>query len=151
MDEALRQAKIAFDLNEVPVGAVVVDRKTNQIIAVAHNKNITLKDATAHAEILAIKEANRFKKNQRLDECDLYVTLEPCVMCAAAISFARISRVYYGATESKFGVISLGSKIFNEGSYFRPEFYSGIGEGEAGKLLKEFFFKKRTVSRETVK
>ena len=143
MDEALKQAKIAFDLDEVPVGAVLVDRKINQIIAATHNQNITLKDTTAHAVILAIKHGSIIRRNQRLDDCDLYITLEPCIMCAAAISFARIGRVYYGASEPKFGVVSLGNKMFSDGGYFRPEFYSGIGEGESEKLLKEFFAKKR--------
>jgi len=143
MNEALKQANIAFKLDEVPVGAVLVDRKTNQIIAKSYNQNITLNDSTAHAEILVIREANLIKKSQRLDGCDLYITLEPCIMCAAAISFAKIDRIYYGASEPKFGVISSESKIFNKGSYFKPEFYGGISENESKKLLKEFFLKRR--------
>ncbi len=143
MSEALKQANIAFKLDEVPVGTVLVDRKTNQIIAKSYNQNITLNDSTAHAEILVIRQANLIKKSQRLDGCDLYITLEPCVMCAAAISFAKIDRVYYGASEPKFGAFSSESKIFNKGSYFKTEFYGGINEDESKKLLKEFFLKKR--------
>ena len=143
MDQALIQAKLAFDSGEVPVGAVIVDTKTNQIISQAYNQNITLNDVTAHAEILAIKKASKIKDTQRLEDCDLYVTLEPCAMCAAAISFARIRKVYFGAHDEKFGAISLGNKIFSEGSYFKTEFYGDISALESQKLLKDFFAKKR--------
>jgi len=143
MEQALIQAKVAFDLDEVPVGAVLVDKKTNQIISTSHNQNIALNDVTAHAEILVIKKAAVIRKSQRLDNCDLYITLEPCMMCMSAISFARIDRVYYGASEPKYGAISLGNAMFSQGSYFKPELYGGIGEKESEKLLKEFFIKKR--------
>src|SRR5688572_29675093 len=96
MSEAIKQAKIALEMNEVPVGAVIIDSVTNQIIAKTHNKNISQIDPTAHAEILALKEACLVKNSHRLDNCDLYVTVEPCPMCAGAISLARIRRVYYG-------------------------------------------------------
>jgi tRNA(adenine34) deaminase len=139
---ALNQAKIAFEQGEVPVGAVIV--KDNQIIAAAYNQNITLKDSTAHAEILAIKKANQILKTHRLDNCDLYVSLEPCPMCAGAISLAKIKRVYYGASDIKSGGVENGAKVFSHKQcHHKPEIYSGIGALEAEKLMKEFFAEKR--------
>ncbi len=140
--EALNQAQIAFDQGEVPVGAVIV--KNNQIIAAAHNQNITLQDSTAHAEILAIRKANQILKTHRLDDCDLYVSLEPCPMCAAAISLARIKRLYYAASDAKSGGVENGAKIFtHKQCHHKPEIYGGIGAAESEKLLKEFFAQKR--------
>jgi tRNA(Arg) A34 adenosine deaminase TadA len=138
MQEALNQAKIAFEKDEVPVGCVVVC--DGKIIAKSHNQNRTLNDAFAHAEILALKEASRIKNSPRLDDCDLYVTLEPCIMCFGAISWAKIKNIYFAASDEKFGAISSG-KISPH--YFRPEIYSGISEAKSQKLLQDFFKSKR--------
>lgn len=143
MAEALNQAKIAFDKDEVPVGAVIVEN--GEIIAVAHNNNLHLKDPTAHAEILALRLAATKKNSSRLDNCDLYVTLEPCAMCASAIALARIRRVYYAASDEKFGAVENGVRIFNSSScHHRPELYSGINQTEAADLLVKFFRSKRS-------
>jgi len=142
--EALEQARIAFDKGEVPVGCVIV--KNNEIIAKAHNQNIALQDSTAHSEILAIKQANQVLKNHRLNDCDLYVSLEPCPMCAGAISLARIKRLYYAASDAKSGGVENGSKVFSHPQcHHKPEIYSGIGALDAEKLLKDFFSQKRKV------
>jgi len=144
INEAVKEAKKAFELDEVPVGAIIFDSSTGKIIAKAHNKNISKKDSTAHAEILAIKEACKIKKSHRLDNCDLYVTLEPCAMCAGAISLARIRRLYFGAEDKKSGSVLNGSHVFESNScHHKPEIYSHINEKECEKLLKEFFAKKR--------
>src|SRR3989344_2854922 len=111
MDEALKQARIAFENDEVPVGAVLVEN--DKIIATAFNKNLTFRDPTAHAEILVLRQAAEIKNSPRLDGCDLYVTLEPCAMCAAAISLARIKRIYYAASDKKFGAVENGARIFH--------------------------------------
>ena len=140
--EALAQAQFAFDNGEVPVGAVVV--KDNQIIAASYNQNIALKDATAHAEILAIRSANQILQSHRLDDCDLYVSLEPCSMCAAAISLARIKRLYYSASDIKSGGVENGTKVFShQQCHYKPEIYGGINATESEKLLKRFFVQKR--------
>lgn len=142
MEEALNQAKIAFEKNEVPIGAVIVEN--NQIIATAYNQNIALKDPTAHAEILVLRKASIIRKSHRLDNCDLYVTLEPCAMCAGAISLARIKRIYYAASDFKFGAVENGARIFNSSScYHKPEIYSGIAEKESKELIVNFFKSKR--------
>ncbi len=144
MEEALLQAHIAAELDEVPVGAVIVDNKTNQIIAKSYNQNITLKDSTAHAEMLAIKAACLIKNNSRLDDCDLYVTLEPCPMCASALSLARIKRIYYAAPDPKSGGIIHGPKIFSHKTcHHKPEVYGDIAITQASQLLKDFFSGKR--------
>ena len=140
--EALNQARIAFSQGEVPVGAVVV--QNNQIIAAAYNQNITLKDSTAHAEILAIRKANQILQSHRLETCDLYVSLEPCPMCAAAISMARIKRLYYAASDAKSGGVENGAKVFSHSQcHHKPEIYSGIAALESEELLKDFFATKR--------
>jgi len=142
---AIEQAKLAFKNNEIPVGAVIVEE--NNVIACAYNKNIALNDSTAHAEILAIKQACEFKKTSRLENCDIYITLEPCFMCMGAISLAKIKRVYYGASEKKFGAIENEANIFSKKlSYFKPEIYSGISETESQKILQQFFKNKRNLS-----
>jgi len=144
MEEALLQANIAFTLDEVPVGAVIIDNKTNQIIAKSYNQNITLKDSTAHAEMLAIRSACLIKNNSRLDDCDLYVTLEPCPMCASAISLSRIKRVYFAASDPKSGGIIHGPKIFSHKTcHHKPEFYYDINADKSIQLLKDFFSRKR--------
>jgi len=142
MDLAIRQAKLAQDAGEVPVGAVIVEN--GEVISAAYNQNIALKDPTAHAEVLALRQAALTKESHRLDGCDLYVTLEPCPMCAAAISLARIRRVYYGAFDEKSGGVDNGARVFNQSScHHKPDVYSGINEKECSLLLKEFFSKKR--------
>jgi len=142
MERALHQAKLAFENNEVPVGAIIVE--DGKIIAESHNKNISLKDPTAHAEILAIRQASLFKNSHRLDNCDIYITLEPCPMCASAISLARVRRVYYAASDQKFGGVENGPRIFHSSScHHRPEVYSGINEEESKALLTIFFKLKR--------
>ena len=144
MTNALQQAKIAFDLDEVPVGAVIVDGQTNQIIAQSYNQNILLKDPIAHAEILAIRDACAIKKSPRLDNCDIYVTLEPCSMCASAISLARIRRIYYATSDPKSGGVDNGPKIFSHATcHHKPEIYSDINAEESSQLLKDFFARKR--------
>lgn len=142
MQEALKQAKIAKEKDEVPVGAIIVEN--GKIIATAHNQNIELNDPTAHAEILVLRKAALIKKSPRLDGCDLYVTLEPCAMCASAIALARIRRLYYGAADKKFGAVENGATIFNTSScHHKPEIYSGFQEQTCQDLLKNFFKNKR--------
>jgi tRNA(Arg) A34 adenosine deaminase TadA len=145
MLRALAQAKIAFKKDEVPVAALIVDTKTNKIIARAHNLCEELHDPTAHAELLAIRMACNLVNSNKLPYCDLYVTLEPCPMCATAISFARIRRLYFGAYDSKSGGVEHGPKIFSSSSaHHVPEIYGGIKEREASLLMKEFFKQKRS-------
>lgn len=142
MNIALESAQKATHHDEVPVGAVVV--KDGAVIAIAHNLTISLKDPTAHAEILAIREACNKLGTSRLDGCDLYVTLEPCPMCAQAISNARIKSLYFGAYDLKGGGVDNGPRIFTHASAFHtPEIYGGIMEERCATLLKEFFQNKR--------
>ncbi len=142
MEAAILQAKMAFERGEVPVGAVLVEN--GKIVAASYNQNRALNDATAHAEILTIRAACKIKGSSRLDDCDLYITLEPCAMCAAAISLARIRNVYYACGDEKFGAVENGVRFFASGSCFhRPEVYSGIGEVEARELMQRFFADKR--------
>lgn len=138
MQEAFNQACIAFEKNEVPVGAIVVEK--GKIIAASHNQNLELSDPTAHAEILVLRQAAKLKNSARLDGCDIYITLEPCSMCASAIALARIKRVYYAASDQKFGAVENGARIFSSSScHHKPEIYSGIFEEESKKILKDFF------------
>ncbi|WP_066559149.1 nucleoside deaminase [Croceicoccus bisphenolivorans] len=142
MQAALDEARAAADAGEVPVGAVVV--KDGQIVARAHNAPRALKDPTAHAEMLAIRRAAEVLGDERLTGCDLYVTLEPCPMCAGAIAHARIARVYYGASDPKGGAVEHGCRTFEQPTCLhRPEIYSGIGESEAADLLRGFFAERR--------
>jgi tRNA(adenine34) deaminase len=142
MKEALKQARIAFEKDEVPVGAAIVEN--GKIIAKSHNQNLILKDPTAHAEILVMREAAKIKDSARLDGCDLYVTLEPCAMCASAIALARIRRIYYAASDVKFGAVENGARIFSSTScHHKPEIYSGISEEESRELMQSFFRNKR--------
>ena len=142
MEEALKQARIAFKKDEVPVGAVIVEN--GKIIATSHNQNLILKDPTAHAEILVMRKAANIKDSARLDGCDLYVTLEPCAMCASAIALARIRRIYYAASDIKFGAVENGARIFSSTScHHKPEIYSGISEEESKELMQSFFRNKR--------
>ena len=142
MDEALAQARAAGQIGEVPVGCVIV--RDSAILARARNATIAAHDPTAHAELLAIREAAAAIGSERLLDCDLYVTLEPCAMCAAAISFARIRRLYYGAADPKGGAVENGVRFYTSPScHHRPEIYSGIGERDAAALLQEFFRSRR--------
>lgn len=138
MDVALQEAEAAGTRGEVPVGAVVVCDGT--IVAVAGNRTREMNDVTAHAEVLAIRAAARALGNERLAGADLYVTLEPCTLCAAAISFARIRRLYYAAADPKGGAVEHGVRFFHAKTcHHAPEVYSGIGETAAAALLRRFF------------
>jgi tRNA(adenine34) deaminase len=142
MDEALALAKAAAEAGEVPVGALVV--KDGAIIGRGANRPLAQHDPTAHAEIIAIREAAIHLGNDRLTDCDLWVTLEPCAMCAGAIAHARIARLYYGASDPKGGAVEHGPKLFEQPTvHHRPEVYGGICEAEAGDLLRQFFSGKR--------
>ena len=142
MKVALQEAYKAESLGEVPVGAVIVSE--GSIIAKAGNRVLENQDPSAHAEIIAIRKACEVLNSERLIECDLYVTLEPCVMCAGAISFARIRRLYIGATDKKGGAVLNGVKFFNSPTcHHKPEIYSGFQEIESMNLLKKFFATKR--------
>jgi len=141
---ALAEAEAAFARDEVPVGAVVVDGATGAVLAAAGNRTEELHDVSAHAELLALRAAAKRLGSPRLPECDLYVTLEPCAMCAQAISFARIRRLYYGARDPKGGGVEHGARIFTQPTcHHRPEVYGGIEEGRAAELLKRFFKDRR--------
>lgn len=142
MGAALAQARGAAARGEVPVGAVVV--KDGEILASAGNRTLELRDPTAHAEILAIREACRVLGSERLVGCDLAVTLEPCPMCAGAISFARIRRLYFGAFDPKGGAVESGVRLYSAPTcHHAPEVYGGIGESEAAALLRGFFADRR--------
>jgi len=142
MDEALEVAAAAMRAGEVPVGALVV--RGGEIIARADNRTLRERDPTAHAEILALREAAKKLNTERLSDCDLYVTLEPCTMCAAAISFARIRRLYYGAADPKGGAVESGVRFFvSPTCHHRPEVYGGIQEARAAELLRGFFTARR--------
>jgi tRNA(adenine34) deaminase len=142
MSLALDEARAAQHAAEVPVGCVIV--RDGTVIARAGNRTLRDRDPTAHAELLAIRQAAKTLGSERLTDCDLYVTLEPCAMCAAAISFARIRRLYYGAADPKGGAVDNGVRFFSAPTcHHKPEIYGGIGEGEAGALLKDFFQARR--------
>lgn len=142
MRAALNLAKAAADAGEVPVGAVIV--KDGVIIAEGHNHPRESHDPTAHAEIVAIRAAAATLGNDRLDGCDLYVTLEPCAMCAGAIAHARIARLYYGADDPKGGAVVHGPRVFSQPTiHHRPDIYDGIGADEAADLLRAFFAERR--------
>ena len=142
MDLALKAAETAGNSAEVPIGCVIV--LNNEVIATAGNRTLTDRDPTAHAEILAIRDAARAIGSERLNDCDLYVTLEPCAMCAGAISFARIRRLYYGAADPKGGAVESGVRFFASPTcHHAPEVYSAVGEKEAATLLRDFFKARR--------
>lgn len=142
MARALELAQLAADAGEVPIGAVVV--RHGEIVGEGHNRPRTDHDPTAHAEIQAIRAAARSLGNERLEHCDLYVTLEPCAMCAGAIAHARIARVYYAAPDPKGGAVEHGARVFDHPQCMhRPEVYSGMGEVEAAELLRGFFRERR--------
>jgi tRNA(adenine34) deaminase len=142
MSQALEQASLAAARGEVPVGAVIL--RAGTIIAAAGNRVIEYKDPTAHAEMLAIRAACAKLGSERLIGCDLYVTLEPCPMCATALSFARIARLYFGADDPKGGGVSSGPRIFQQTScHHAPDVYEGIDASASARLLKDFFSQRR--------
>ena len=142
MAQALAQARAAAEAGEVPIGAVVV--KQGVVLAAAHNAPRGTHDPTAHAEVLAIRAAAQAIGKERLDGCELWVTLEPCAMCAGAISHARIAKVYYAAPDPKGGAVEHGARVFEQDQCLhRPEVYAGIGEAEAADLLRGFFRERR--------
>ena len=144
IDLAIKQAHIAFQKNEVPVGAVIIHSKTNKIIAQSYNKVRCLNNPIAHAEINVIQEACAKLQVSRLDDYDLYCSLEPCLMCAAAIAQAKIKRLYFAASDNKFGGVVSNIKYFaTNACHHKVEYYYGIKEQEAKKLLKDFFMLKR--------
>jgi tRNA(adenine34) deaminase len=142
MDLALKAAQNAAKAGEVPIGCVIV--LNGEIIASAGNRTLTDRDPTAHAEILALRAAAAGIGSERLIDCDLYVTLEPCTMCAAAISFARIRRLYYGAADPKGGAVDSGVRFFASPTcHHAPDVYSAVGESESATLLRDFFKARR--------
>ena len=142
MDMALEEARAAGARGEVPVGCVIV--RDGAVVASAGNRTSAERDPTAHAEIIAIRAAAALLGSERLDACDLYVTLEPCAMCAGAVAFARVRRLYYGAADPKGGAVDNGVKFFAAPTcHHRPEVYGGLAEAEASALLKEFFRERR--------
>lgn len=142
MRAALDEALLAQCAGEVPIGAVVV--KDGKVIAAAHNQPRTLCDPTAHAEVLAIRAAAQALGQERLDGCDIWVSLEPCAMCAGAIVHARIARVYYAASDPKGGAVEHGARVFDQPTCLhRPEVYAGMGEDEASQMLRAFFRARR--------
>lgn len=140
---AMDEARAAGARGEVPVGAVIV--RDGEVLARAGNRTLADSDPTAHAELLAVRAAAAKLGSERLTGCDLYVTLEPCAMCAAALSFARIRRLYYGAADPKGGAVDNGVRFFSAATcHHRPEVYGGLSESEAGALLKDFFAARRS-------
>jgi tRNA(adenine34) deaminase len=138
MDLALKAAENAANAGEVPIGCVIV--RGGEVLATAANRTLTDRDPTAHAEILAIRRASGRIASERLIDCDLYVTLEPCTMCAAAISLARIRRLYFGAVDPKGGAVDSGVRFFASPTcHHVPEVYSSVGESRSATLLREFF------------
>ena len=144
MSQAISEAQDAAVRGEVPVGCVLVAAVTGNVIAAAGNRTEELGDPTAHAEMLAIREAVARRKTPRLEELDMYVTLEPCAMCAAVISFARIRRLYFGAYDPKGGGVEHGGKFFSQPTcHHAPEVYGGMEETQCAHMLKTFFAEKR--------
>ena len=142
MDIALAEARAAGERGEVPIGCVIV--RGGEVLARAGNATISDRDPTAHAEMLTIRQAAAALGSERLDDCDIYVTIEPCAMCAGALAFARIRRLYYGAADPKGGAVDNGVKFFASPTcHHRPDIYGGLAEAEASALLKEFFKARR--------
>ena len=144
MEFALDEARAAARRDEVPVGAVIVLREARRIVARAGNETEARRDPTAHAEMLAIRRAADVLGRSRLTGCDLYVTLEPCAMCAGAIALARLDRLYFGAADPKGGAVLHGGRLFEQPTcHHRPDIYDGLGEREAAALLRQFFAERR--------
>ncbi len=142
MAQALEEARSAAARGEVPVGAVLV--RGGEVVARAGNRTLADRDPTAHAEMLVIRAAAAQLGSERLNDCDLYVTLEPCAMCAAALSFARVRRLYFGASDPKGGAVEHGPRFFGQPTcHHRPDVYGGISESESAALLKDFFAARR--------
>ncbi|WP_026261245.1 nucleoside deaminase [Kiloniella laminariae] len=142
---ALDEAELAAQAGEVPVGAVIVESATGLVLARAHNRVERDNDPTAHAEVLVIRAACQIQGSPRLAECDLYVTLEPCPLCATAISFARLRRVYYGAYDPKGGGVDHGPRIYEQSTcHHKPEVYGGLSEEASALLLRGFFQARRS-------
>jgi len=142
MDLALEQARAAAAAGEVPIGCVIA--RDGRVVAQAGNRTVAEHDPTAHCEMVAIRAASRALGCERLTDCDLYVTLEPCAMCAGALSLARIRRLYYAAPDPKGGAVDNGVRFFASATcHHRPEVYAGIGEAQAAALLKDFFRERR--------
>ncbi len=141
---ALEQARKSAELGEVPVGAVVVDGAGGDVLAVGGNRTVEFDDPTAHAEMVAIRRAASLQGSSRLQGCDLYVTLEPCAMCAGAISLARIRRLYFGAYDAKGGGVEHGARVFAQATCnHKPEVYGGVSEKASAELLQAFFKERR--------
>ena len=143
MELAIEYAKKAALLDEVPIGAVLVDAKNQEVLSLRHNEIVNKNNPLKHAEILVIGEACELRKSRYLNNTVMYVTLEPCAMCAAAISEARIKKIYFGAYDEKKGAIENGIRIFSNKTYFQPEVYGGIKEKECSLILKSFFSSRR--------
>ncbi len=144
MELAFAEAEAVAAAGEVPIGAVLVDGKSGEVLAAAGNRVERDFDPTAHAELLAIRAASAKRNSPRLGDCDLYVTLEPCPMCAQAISFARIRRLYFGASDAKGGGVENGPRIFSQATcHHSPEVYGGMDETRAAELLRRFFAARR--------
>ena len=144
MQLALAQAQKAAAIDEIPVGCLIVNPAKNEVIAATHNRNQHTFDATAHAEILAIRQACEKLSQNRLWDMDMYVTLEPCTMCAAAISYSRIKNLYFGAFDEKGGAVVNGVKFYEQKiCHHKPEIYGGILEKQCSEILKKFFHAKR--------
>jgi len=142
MDQALAEARAAAAAGEVPVGCVIV--RDGQIVGQGHNRTLGERDPTAHAEMVALRHAAAVLGSDRLVECDIYVTLEPCAMCAGALSLARVRRLYYGAADPKGGAVESGVRLFSASTcHHRPEVYGGIAEDDAAALLRSFFAERR--------
>ena len=149
MQRALLQAQIAYDMDEVPIGAVLVEAATGRIVNETYNQTIGLHDPTAHAEILAIRAGCQAMGAQRIPDHDLYVTLEPCPMCAAALSFARITRVVYGADDPKSGGLSSGPCLYDHAQlHHKPQVTRGVLADESTVLLQRFFQAKRQMKKQ---
>lgn len=145
MEIALEEAEKALNIQEVPVGAVVVNRETKKIIAKHHNKMECKKIPIYHAEILALIDASKKLNSKYLQNCDLYVTLEPCHLCASAISMFRVGRLFYGASDPKAGAVTSGINFFNSvNCLFKPEIYSDIYADKSAKLMRDFFHSLRS-------
>ena len=143
MSLAKAEAEKAYLLNEVPVGAILVDNTTNLVISSAHNEIIRQKNPTKHAEMLLIEKACKKKDSKYLTNTSIFITLEPCAMCASAISEVQINKIYFGAYDEKKGSLESIMKIYNTKNYFVPDIYGGINEIECSKILKKFFKEKR--------
>ena len=144
MQLAINEAKKAFLVSEVPIGSIIIHSKTGNVISKAHNEVIRRNNTIYHAEILAINRACALLGTQYLSGCDMYVTLEPCPMCAQAISFSRLRRLYFGAYNIKYGGVDHGPRIFHSTSCFhKPEIIGGIQEKSCSAIMKKFFFNKR--------